>query len=147
MAVEGVAASLSANVQPVASDPGAGQENVSELLRLEQDVRKMKTDYQDSAKKNGLSQSEIDLKIKQYDRLIAKIEQAIRQIKRSEARKAVGKKTAVREGSGSSQRRDQTALSIAALKASCRVLIQPSATAAQPDLPAEASAKNLDGRA
>lgn len=145
MAVEGVAASLSANVQPVASGQNAGKEQISELMRLEQDVRKMKSNYRDSAKKNGFSQSEINIKVKQYDRLIAKIEQQIRQIKQSEAKQGAEKpKTA---GRGPSRRNDQTAMSIAALKASYRVLIQPSSTLAQPEISADAVApvKNLDG--
>lgn len=147
MAVEGVAASLSASVQPAASGQGTGQEQISDLMRLEQDVRKMKSNYRDSAKKDGFSQSEIDIKVKQYDRLIAKIEQEIRQIKQSEARRAAEKPATA--GRGSSRRNDQTAMSIAALKASYRVLIQPSATLAQPDIPAgeAAPAKNLDGLA
>ena len=150
MAVEGVAASLSVSVQPTASGQNAGQEHISELMRLEQDVRKMKSNYRDSAKKNGFSQSEVNIKVKQYDRLIAKIEQQIRQIKQNEAKQATAKPKAAGRAEGNSLRRnDQTAMSIAALKASYRVLIQPSATLAQPDIPAgeAAPAKNLDGLA
>lgn len=151
MAVEGIAPALSSSAQSTGSGQSTGQERISELNRMEQDVRKMKSDYRSRAKSSGMTQSEIEIKIKEYDRLIAKIEQEIRQIKRSEAKKSSGQKKVSgsehrTSGSGSVLHTDSTAVSVAALKASYRALVQPSAVLAPPQEAEriEAEVRSLD---
>lgn len=151
MAVEGIAPALSSSAQSTGSGQSTGQERISELNRMEQDVRKMKSDYRSRAKSSGMTQSEIEIKIKEYDRLIAKIEQEIRQIKRSEAKKSSGQKKVSgsehrTSGSRSVLHTDSTAVSVAALKASYRALVQPSAVLAPPQEAEriEAEVRSLD---
>lgn len=122
MAVEGIAASASAVGVQQNADQSAEQGRISELNRLEQDVQKLKSDFKNSAKTKGISQTEINSKIKKYEELIAKIEQEIRQVKEKESAKPVdlGKNRGTQDVYA--RGRDRSTLSIAALKASCRML-------------------------
>lgn len=127
MAADIAAASLASGIQAADSSQNESQERISELVKLEQDVRKMKSDCEDGVKKSGGSDSETSLKIKKYDELISKIEQEIRQIKMQDVKKSQAKKKTNSETnvSGVASRNDHAAISISALKASYRALSQP----------------------
>lgn len=112
----------------VSQAAGSGQSTdsnqVSDLMRLEQDVRKMKNEFRTEAQKKGLSSNAIDIKIKEYDKLIAQIEQQIQQARQDAARKTVhpqqGRKTDARR-----QKENPTEY-VAELKASYFALPSPS---------------------
>lgn len=87
MGVESV--SPAAVSQAAGSNQSTDSNQVSDLMRLEQDVRKMKNEYRTEAQKRGLSSNAIDIKIKEYDKLIAQIEQQIQQARQDAARKTV----------------------------------------------------------
>ncbi|WP_411678021.1 hypothetical protein [Caproicibacter sp.] len=137
MAVEGIAAASTA-VQTADSGQNTEQDRISELVRLEQDVQKLKTDYKDKANKSGMSQTEVTSKIRKYEKLIAKIEQEIRQIKRKESSRPVELKK--KDGKDGGSRSDSTVLSMAALKASYRMLIPASGPTAVQEVSEESKA-------
>ncbi|MVB10943.1 hypothetical protein CAFE_16440 [Caprobacter fermentans] len=137
MAVEGIAAA-SAVSQTADSGQSTEQDRISELVRLEQDVQKLKTDYKDKANKNGMSQTEVTSKIRKYEKLIAKIEQEIRRIKRQESSRPAGLKK--KDGKDGAKRSDSTVLSMAALKASYRMLIPVSGLTAVQEVSEESKA-------
>ncbi|XOQ43034.1 MAG: Hr1 domain-containing protein [Clostridium sp.] len=131
MAVEGITASASVVSSDITSD--TAQERISELVRLEQDVQKLKSEYKNKAKNKGMSQIEINAKIRKYEKLIAKIEEEIRRIKRKESAKPVELRKGQEKKDGVSKRRDNSIPSVAALKASYRML--PPANLSLQDVP------------
>lgn len=122
MAVENISAAASSG--GLVSDFGQNseQDRISDLVRLEQDVQKLKSDYKDKAKNSGMSQIDINSKIRKYEKLISKIEQEIRQIKKQVSSKPVELKKSGKKTGGTSGRSDSTDLSMAALKMSYRML-------------------------
>ena len=125
MAVEGITAAASA-VQTNSSS-GTTQDMVSELAKLKQDVQKLKSHYEDKANKKGMSQIQINAKIRKYEKLITKIEEEIRQIKKNRASKPVGlNKNQKTKNNDSDKKNDSSALSVAALKTSYRMLFSAS---------------------
>lgn len=132
MAVESVAAASSGSVTPD-SGQSSEQDRISELVRLEQDVQKLKNDYKDKAKNSGISQSEINSKIRKYEKLIAKVEQEIRQIKKKVSSQPIGQNGGRKEEGVYARGRDSTGLSMAALKASYRRLLPTAQTVSEDD--------------
>ena len=150
MAVENIAAASSASDPPEGSGRNAGQDRISVLIHMEQDIRKMRSDLRSRAENSGMSQSEIDGRIREFDRLIAKIEREIRKIRLSGEGKSAGreKTSDVRRapGAGPALRADSAAKEAAALRASYQALIQPAAVLAPPreEDRAAVGARNLD---
>ena len=68
--------------QNSAYDTLAGK--ISELTRLEQNIRNMKSEYKSYSKTHDLSCPDVNAKIKELDSLISKVQQQIEQIKRDE---------------------------------------------------------------
>ncbi|MCI1966585.1 MAG: hypothetical protein LKJ17_10715 [Oscillospiraceae bacterium] len=122
MAVESITAASSGGIASN-SCQSEQQDQISELVRLEQDVQRLKSNYKDKAKTSGMSQREINSKIRKYEKLIAKIEQEIRQIKRKVSSQPVETSKEKQKGKGAAARRDSTVLSMAALKGSYRRLV------------------------
>lgn len=120
MAIEGITSSASAVSGDLSS--GSAQDRISELVRLEQDVQKLKEKYKDKANNGGMSQIEINAKIRKYEKLIAKIEEEIRQLKKQQSSKQDGLHKGQKKKDRVSERRDRSMLSVAALKASYRML-------------------------
>lgn len=138
MSVEAV---TSAGATQAAQESGQGASNsdVQSLIRLEQDVRKMKSDLESKAKLQKVSSTEVQSKIKEYDKLIAQIEQQIQQVRQQESKKSVSQpKKAVKGVVATANRQDRTVLSVAALNASYQSLPLP-ITEAQ-EVPAATSA-------
>jgi hypothetical protein len=123
MAIEGITAAGS-GIQQSCQD--TEQDQISELVRLEQDVQKLKSDYKDQAKGNGISQIEINSKIRKYEKLISKIELEIRQLKKKMSSKPVEQEKGRKSDDIYRRGRDSAASAIAALKASYRMLFSPS---------------------
>ncbi|MFU0831936.1 MAG: Hr1 domain-containing protein [Oscillospiraceae bacterium] len=120
MEVEGISASVSVVSGDISS--GSTQNRISELVRLEQDVQKLKEKYKNKANTDGMSQIEINAKIRKYEKLIAKIEEEIRQLKKQQSSKQVEFHKGQKNKNDVSKRRDNSMLSVAALKASYRML-------------------------
>jgi hypothetical protein len=127
MSVEAV---TSAGSTQAAQDSGQGASNsdVQSLIRLEQDVRKMKSDLESKVKLQKVPQTDVQSKIKEYDKLIAQIEQQIQQVRQQESKKSVSQpKKAVKGAVTTANRQDRTVLSVAALNASYQSLPLPTA--------------------
>lgn len=122
MAVENISAAASSGGLVSDSSQNSEQDRISELVRLEQDVQKLKSDYKDKAKNSGMSQIDINSKIRKYEKLISKIEEEIRQIKKKVSSKPVELKKNSKKTGGTSGRSDSTDISMAALKMSYRML-------------------------
>lgn len=122
MAVENISAVASSGSLVPDSGQSSEQDRITELVRLEQDVQKLKSNYKDKAKNTGMSQIDINSKIRKYEKLIAKIEQEIGQIKKKVSSKPVEVKKGGKAADGVSGRNDSAVLSMAALKASYRML-------------------------
>lgn len=144
MAVENIASVASS--AGVSSDSGQSteQDRISELVRLERDVQKLKSDYKDKAKNSGMSQSEINSKIRKYEKLITKIEQEIGQIKKKVSSKPADLKKSREKQGVYARGRDNSGVSLAALKASYRMLVPEADTASSEESPALPVTKNLD---
>lgn len=123
MAVEGIAATGSAAVQPTDTGQNAEQDRISELVKLKQDVQKLKSDYKERANQNGMTQTEINSKIRKYEKLIAKIEQQIQQMKKKKSLKPVELHKGQSKAGKTFRKTDSTDLSVAALKRSYRMLL------------------------
>jgi hypothetical protein len=113
-------------ISPVVSSQASGAQasgnnDVSDLVQLEQNVRNTESSYRKNAKKNGLSESEIENRITEYDQLIAQIEQQIRQAKQSEK-----SKTVQQHKTGAAAKVQNSELSVAALKDSYLTMPIPS---------------------
>lgn len=141
MGVEAVTSLGSAQAAPE-SGQGASNSDVQSLIRLEQDVRKMKSDLESKAKQEKVPPTEIQSKIKEYDKLIAQIEQQIQQVHQEESKRSVRQpKKAVRGAIPAADRQDRTLLSVAALNVSYEALPLPTTEAqAAPAAPAPAPA-------
>lgn len=122
MAVDSISAVASSGSLVPDSGQGSERDRITELVRLEQDVQKLKSNYKDKAKNNGMSQIDINSKIRKYEKLIAKIEQEIRQIKKKVSSKPVDVRKNGEIPGGASGKSDSAVLSMAALKASYRML-------------------------
>lgn len=141
MGVEAVTSLGSAQAAPE-SGQGASNSDVQSLIRLEQDVRKMKSDLESKAKQQKVSPTGIQSKIKEYDKLIAQIEQQIQQVRQQESKKSVRQlKKAVKGVVPAADRQDRTVLSVAALNASYQSLPLPTAEAQE--VPAAAPAAEV----
>lgn len=146
MAVENISSVASSGSLVPDSGQSSEQDRITELVRLEQDVQKLKSDYKDKAKNNGMSQIDINSKIRKYEKLIAKIEQEIRQIKKKVSSTPVEGKKDGKTANGTSGRSDSAVLSMAALRASYRMLFpecvpEPSG-AEEPEVELEAQTQN-----
>lgn len=129
MSVDAVTSLGSAQAAPE-SGQGASNSDVQSLIRLEQDVRKMKSDLESKAKLQKVSSTEVQSKIKEYDKMIAQIEQQIQQVRQQESRKSVRQsKKAVKGEVPAAGRQDRTLLSVAALNVSYQALPLPTAEA------------------
>ncbi len=129
MSVDAVTSLGSAQAAPD-SGQGASNSDVQSLIRLEQDVRKMKSDLESKAKLQKVPPTEIQSKIKEYDKLIAQIEQQIQQVRQEESKKSVRQsKKAVKGEVPAADRQDRTLLSVAALNVSYQALPLPTADA------------------
>jgi len=75
---------------------------ISELTRLEQSIKKMKSDYEEYSKGHGGSSSDVNAKIKELNSLISKVQRQIEQIKRAK-KKSGGVSSGTAKSSGFSQ--------------------------------------------
>lgn len=141
MSIDAVSAAASSQAVQE-SGQGSSNAEVQSLIRLEQNVQKMKSDLESKVKLDKVAPTEVQTKIKEYDKLIAQIEQQIQQMRQEASRKAVRQtKKAGRGADPAADRQDRTALSVAALNASYQSLPFPTAGAgAVPAAPAPAPA-------
>ena len=142
MAVENISSVASSGSLVPDSSQSSEQDRITELVRLEQDVQKLKSDYKDKAKNNGMSQIDINSKIRRYEKLIAKIEQEIRQIKKRVSSKPVEVRKNGETADGASGKSDSAVLSMAALKTSYRMLFPEPSGAEQPEAELAAQTRN-----
>lgn len=127
MSIDAVSAAASSQA---AQESGQGSSNadVQSLIRLEQNVQKMKSDLESKAKLDKVAPTEVQTKIKEYDKLIAQIEQQIQQMRREDSGKTVRQpKKSGRGAVPAADRQDRTAISVAALNASYQSLPFPTA--------------------
>lgn len=134
MAVEKVAASLSSGSQPTESGQGSAQERISELKRLAQDVRKLKTEYQSKTEKSGVPQPAADGRIREYDKLIANIKREVRRLQLGETKKKADRKKGVPPPVQTFPKvrfqADHSSISVSALKAAYHLLARSGNAAA-----------------
>jgi uncharacterized protein YukE len=135
MAVESITAVASSGGVASNSCLNEQQDQISELVRLEQDVQRLKSNYTGKAKKSGMSQKEINSKIRRYEKLISKIEQEIRRIKRKISSQPVEDSKSKQKGKSAEERTDSTILSMGALKGSYRRLVSAPELAAVSEEP------------
>lgn len=126
MSIDAVSAAASSQT---AQESGQGSSNadVQSLIRLEQNVQKMKSDLESKVKLDKVAPTEVQTKIKEYDKLIAQIEQQIQQMRQEESRKVV--RQPKRAAVPAADRQDRTMLSVAALNASYQSLPFPTTDA------------------
>jgi hypothetical protein len=129
MSVDAVTSLGSAQAAPE-SGQGASNSDVQSLIRLEQDVQKMKSDLESKAKLQKVTQTGVQSKIKEYNKLIAQIEQQIQQVRQEENKKSGRQSKKAAKGTvPAADRQDRTVLSVAALNVSYQSLPLPTVEA------------------
>lgn len=74
------AAASGQSIPGVAQSSGAQDSQIAELQRLADSIRKMENDFRITARVQGVSGSGVQTKLRQYDDLLAKVDQQIRQL-------------------------------------------------------------------
>lgn len=82
MEIEKIASAVgsSQSIAGVAQSSGAQDSQIAELQRLADSIRKMENDYRITARVQGVSGSGLQMKLRQYDDILAKVDQQIRQL-------------------------------------------------------------------
>jgi hypothetical protein len=76
------------NLPGVAQSSGAQNSQIDELQRLADSIRKMENDCRITARVQGMSGSGLQTKLRQYDDLLGKVNQQIRELQRQDRRPA-----------------------------------------------------------
>lgn len=108
-----------------------GDSQVSKLMQLEQNVRNTELSFRKKARQKGLSEEEIENKIKKYNKLISEIEQQIREAKQQRVRRKEAAAERRTESAGETRRAsgaasDYSGLFVTALETSYLMLPIPS---------------------
>lgn len=84
MEIEKIAsAAVAGQASPnVAQSVGAQDSQIAELQRLADSIRKMENDFRITARVQGVSGSGVQTKLRQYDELLSKVNEQIRQLER-----------------------------------------------------------------
>lgn len=82
MEIEKIASAAAAgqSIPGAVQSSGAQDSQITELQRLADSIRKMENDFRITARVQGVSGSGVQTKLRQYDDLLAKVDQQIRQL-------------------------------------------------------------------
>ncbi|MCI1954812.1 MAG: hypothetical protein LKJ21_00350 [Oscillospiraceae bacterium] len=91
MEIEKIASAVGSDqsVAGAAQPSGASDSQIAELRRLADSIRKMENDVRITARVQGMSGSGLQAKLRQYDDLLGKVNQQIRQLERQNRQSSV----------------------------------------------------------